>query len=128
MTIFWPGSTRPTGLPLRELELVAKALFNKGVTLGALGRSQNAIACYDDLLACFGAATGLPLRVLVANTVFNKGVTLSALGRREEAIAAYDDLLSRFAAATELPLRELVANALVNKDSMQGSRRCENSM
>jgi methyltransferase (TIGR00027 family) len=117
-----------TGLPLRELELVAKALFNKGVTLGALGRSQNAIACYDDLLACFGAATGLPLRVLVANTVFNKGVTLSALGRSEEAIAAYDDLLSRFAAATELPLRELVANALVNKDSMQGSRRCENSM
>jgi methyltransferase (TIGR00027 family) len=80
-----------------------------------LGRSEDAIAAYDDLLSRFAAATELPLRELVANAVFNKGVALRALGRSEDAIAAYDDLLSRFAAATELPLRELVANALVNK-------------
>ena len=44
----------------------ARALFNKGVTLGALGRSGDAIAVYDDLLARFATATELPLREQVA--------------------------------------------------------------
>jgi len=33
------------------------ALRNKGIALGALGRSEEAIAVYDDLLARFGTAT-----------------------------------------------------------------------
>ena len=69
-----------TELPLREQ--VAKALFNKGVTLGALGRSEDAIAVYDDLLARFGAATELPLRELVAKALFNKGPAQRARPQR----------------------------------------------
>ena len=57
-------------MPLREL--VAKALLNKGVRLSALGRSEDAIAAYDDLLARFGAATELPLRELVAKALVDK--------------------------------------------------------
>jgi hypothetical protein len=34
-------------------EQVAKALFNKGVRLGALDRSKDAIDVYDDLVARF---------------------------------------------------------------------------
>jgi hypothetical protein len=34
-------------------EQVANALLNKGVRLGALGRSENAVAVYDELLARF---------------------------------------------------------------------------
>jgi hypothetical protein len=33
---------------------VARALFNKGVTLGQLGRSEDASAIYDDVIARFG--------------------------------------------------------------------------
>ena len=80
-----------------------------------LGRSEDAIAAYDDVLARFGAATELPLRELVAKALVNKGVTLGALGRSEDAIAACEDVLARFGAAAELPLRGLAANALVNK-------------
>jgi hypothetical protein len=54
------------------------ALFNKGVRLGALDRSAEEIAVYDDLLARFGTATELPLREQVANALFNKGATLGA--------------------------------------------------
>jgi hypothetical protein len=36
-------------------EQAAKALFNKGATLGALGRSDEAIAVYDDVVALSGA-------------------------------------------------------------------------
>jgi methyltransferase (TIGR00027 family) len=80
-----------------------------------LGRGEDAITAYDDVLARFGAATELPLHELVANALFNKGVTLGVLGRAEDAITAYDDVLARFGAAAEFPLRRLVANALVNK-------------
>ncbi len=52
-----------TELPLQEQ--VAKALFNKGLRLGALGRSDDEIAAYDDLLARFGASTELPLREIM---------------------------------------------------------------
>ena len=96
-------------MPLREP--IARALVNKGFTLGALGRSEDAIAVYDDLLGRFGAATEPPLREQVAKALFNKGVRLGALGRSEEEIAVYDDLLARFGAATEPALREIVAEA-----------------
>ena len=102
-------------------EQVAKALFNLGVRLGELGRSEEAIAVYDDLLARFGTATELPLREQVARALVSKGVRLGALGRSEEAIAVYDDLLARFGTATELPLREQVARALVNKGVRLGA-------
>jgi tetratricopeptide (TPR) repeat protein len=49
-----------TELPMRSQ--VANALFNKGVTLDALGRRAEAIDVYDDLLSRFGSATELPLR------------------------------------------------------------------
>src|SRR5271166_5505501 len=67
------------GLFRRAVDLkpdFAKAYFNIGVTLGALGRSADEIAVYDDLLARFGAATELPLREPVAKALLNKGVRL----------------------------------------------------
>ena len=95
--------------------VVAKALFNKGVALGVLDRSMEAIAAYDDLVARFGVAPELLLREAVAKALVNKGITYERLKRRDDAIAVYDDVLARFGTATELPLREQVAKALVNK-------------
>jgi tetratricopeptide (TPR) repeat protein len=91
------------------------------VTLDALGRSDEAIALYDNVIARFGAAPEPALRELVAKTLFNKGVTLGGLGRSDEEIAAYDDLLGRFGAASEPALREQVAKALVNKGVRLGA-------
>ena len=47
-------------------EQVAWALFNKGVTLGALDRGEEAIAAYDDVLARFGSASEKTLSDVVA--------------------------------------------------------------
>ena len=101
-------------------EQVANALFNKGVTLGALERSEEAVAVYDELLARFADAPDA-LREQVANALFGKGVTLGALERSEEAVAVYDELLARFADAPEPALREQVANALLNKGVTLGA-------
>jgi hypothetical protein len=109
----------------------AKALVDKGLQLG---RSEAAIAAYDDLLARFGTATEVPIREQIARALVNKGTTLGALGRSEAAIAAYDDLLARFGTATEAPIRDQVAIALRykedtretlknNADTQQGAER-----
>jgi hypothetical protein len=66
---------RSVGKKLDLRERVANALVNKGVTLGALDRSEDEIAVYDDVLARVGTATELPLRERVANALVNKGVT-----------------------------------------------------
>ena len=93
----------------------ARSLFNKGVTLGQLGRRGEEIAVYDDVLARFGTATELSLREPAAKALVNKGVALGQLGRNEEEITVYDDVVGRFGTATELSLRGQVALALFNK-------------
>ncbi|MHB8268463.1 DUF4062 domain-containing protein [Bradyrhizobium sp.] len=103
---------------IRDLEgkqVVASSLVNKGITLGALERGDEAIAVYEDIIRRYGTESDLALREQVAHSLVNKGITLGVLGRRVEEIAAYDDVVNRFEGAVELALREPVANALVNK-------------
>jgi tetratricopeptide (TPR) repeat protein len=106
---------------LRLRGRVAKALLYKGITLGDLGRSEEEIAVYDEVVSRFADARVPALRERVANALFNKGGTLGTLGRGEEAIAVYDEVVRRFADAKEPALRELVAKALVNKGHRLGT-------
>ncbi len=87
-TIWSPASARQ---PSCRCASRSPGACQQGVRLGALGRSEEAIAVYDDVVARFGTATELPLRELVASALVNKGFRLGALGRSEEAIAVYDD-------------------------------------
>jgi tetratricopeptide (TPR) repeat protein len=84
-------------------------------TATARGGFEEAIAVYDDLLARFGSANELPLRVQVAKALYFKASALKRLSRHEEAFTVYDDSLARFGSATELPLRKEVADMLYSK-------------
>jgi len=106
---------------LRLQEQVAMALFNKGVTLGALDRSEDAIAVYDDLVSRFADAKEPTLREQVATALVNKGVRFAALNRSEDAIAVFDDILRHFEDAKEPALQERVVKALNNKGLALGS-------
>src|SRR5437867_2154677 len=94
---------------------VALALFRKGVTLGHLNRSEEAIAVYDEVVRRFGDAPEPAVREQVAKALFTKGVVLDRLNRSEEAIAVYDEVLRGFGDATEPAVREQVAKALFNR-------------
>ena len=96
-------------------EISAIGLYNKGVTLGVLGRWEEEIAVYDELIARDADCDELALRESVAKALVNKGVALRILGRSEEAIAVYDELIARDTNGDELALREHVAGALYNK-------------
>ena len=95
-------------------ELVAKALVNKRVRLGTLGRSEDEIAIYDEVLARIGSSEVPALQELVAGALGNKGVVLGTLGRSDDAIAAYDEVLARFGTSDAPALQEQVAKALFN--------------
>ena len=72
-------------------EQVATALLNKGYRLGVLGRSEAAIAVYDEVVTRYGTREEAVLAEQVAMALVNKGVTLGNLGQVEAAIAVYDE-------------------------------------
>ncbi len=100
---------------------VANALVNKGITLGSLNRSEEAIAVYDEVLQRFGDAAEPALRAQLATALCGKGFRLGTLNRSEEAITVYDEVLQRFGDAAEPALRAQLANALVGKGFRLGT-------
>ena len=97
------------------VELVATALFNKGVTLGRLDRPEEELSAYDEVMSRFGESEAPPLLEEVAKALSNKGMALVELDRPEEALSAYDEVLSRFGESETPVLLELVAKALFCK-------------
>lgn len=76
---YWLQAAQSSGA--RGVE-IAQALYNAGVVLGQLSRSEEAIAVYDDVVKRYGDAPEPALREQVAKALFNKGGTLSELNRR----------------------------------------------
>ena len=108
---------------------LARALVNKGFALRRLGRDQEAITAYAEVVDRFGAASEPALREQVARALINKGGALRGLERGEEAIAAFDEVVDRFGAASEPALREVIARALINKGAaLRGLERGEEAI
>jgi serine/threonine protein kinase len=83
-----PNLGRKTGMKIEVPQVAEKtAAFwnNKGGSLAALDRHEEAIGCYDQALA---------IDPRHAAAWSNKGVSLAALGRREEAIGCYNQALA----------------------------------
>ena len=74
----------------------ARALLNSGIALGALNRSEEALAVYDEVERRFGNAAELALREQVARALVNRGVTVRGLGRTEEATTILQNLLAAY--------------------------------
>ncbi|MFO0465350.1 MAG: hypothetical protein ACK5YU_14330 [Burkholderiales bacterium] len=100
---------------------LARALANKGLKLGALGKSEDAIVVYDEVIRRFGEATEVALLEQVARAMVSKGFRLGALGQSEAAIVVYDEVIQRFGEATDVALLEQVARALVGKGVTLGA-------
>jgi tetratricopeptide (TPR) repeat protein len=62
----------------------ATAYYNKGNTLQALNRLDEALTCYDNAIR---------LKPDYADAYYNKGITLKALNRLDEALTCYDNAI-----------------------------------
>ena len=95
--------------------LAAAVHFNKGVTLGLLGKVHDELAVYDEIIRHFGSSDAPELMDGVAKALFNKGVTLGKLGRDHDEVEAYDEIVRRFADSDAPSLQESVTKALIIK-------------
>jgi tetratricopeptide (TPR) repeat protein len=96
-------------------EQAARALVYKGEELGELGRLEEAVAAFDQVLDRYGDDPAPALREEAAMALVNKGAALGELGRPEEAVAAYDQVLARYGDDPAPALRGRAARALVYK-------------
>ena len=78
-----------------DVEIVASALLNKGITLAQLGRKEEALDACQEVVNRFGECSSPEILESVVAALFCKGVDLAALNRPEEALAAYDEVASR---------------------------------
>ena len=100
-------------------EWVANALIKKGVALVSMGRINQALEAYDDVLARFGDARAPVLQEWVATALVKEGMILVALGLVPAALDVYNEILRRFGDAAEGAAGEAVADAHFFKQQMR---------
>jgi tetratricopeptide (TPR) repeat protein len=96
-------------------DLAASAGVNLGVVLGELGRPQEALAAYQQVIDDYRDDPSPALREQVARALYNRGATLGKLGRPQEALAAYQQVIDDYRDDPSPALREQVARALNNR-------------
>lgn len=99
---------------------IANAILYRGSVLQSVGRLEEAISAFDELVNLFGSFKELKICEQVANALFKKGVVLGEAGRTEEALAVFDEIVTKFGDYEELELRETVADSLYNKGVVLG--------
>ena len=104
----------------RILKHVASALFNKGMALDILNRTDEALESYNALVQRFGSGAEPDIRENVANALFHSGILLGREGQQEEAVEAYNNLFHRFGSDENPAVVERVAKGLVNKGGTLG--------
>ena len=102
---------------------LARYLFAEAIALGALGKSEEAIAVYDAMDSRFAKDESPGVREQLVRGLFNKAVRLGELGRLEQEIAVYDAIDRRFGEDESPGVREQVASALSNKGVRLGVLR-----
>jgi thioredoxin 2 len=124
----------------------ATALVYKGITLGQLddepaqgvnnpigvppgpgrqmlGRPDDVMQVYDQVVARFGADTEPAVRGQAATALVNQGVRLGQLGRPDDEMQVYDQVVARFGEDTEPAVRKWAANAVQLKAEIVSVRR-----
>ena len=81
-------------------EPVAKTLLNKGMTLGKLGRSEEALTAWDDVVRRFGESEYPTFRMWTEIALLNKAGLELASQRYDSAIEAADRALDRHPASS----------------------------
>lgn len=108
------GAGAPSGAAVdpAAADLLATALLEKGAALARMGRGEEAIATYDELVAACGEAEAL--RAKLATALANKSSRLDDLGRFEEALAVCEAVVARFGDDADPAVQKQVARALLN--------------
>ena len=75
-----------------------------------MGRNEEAIAAYDEVVRRYASRSEAQIAEWVAKALCNKGVRLGQMGRNEEAIAAHDEAVRRYTSRLRRYLLDLLRN------------------
>ena len=109
---------------LEVREHLARALVNKGVDLHELGRRQEAIATYDQVVERYGDASEPSLREEVVMALVNKGVLATSLGTTTEAERAFSAALEYVSLSDSVGSRLCAATAMIGLGRPDDAREC----
>ncbi|RBP17703.1 hypothetical protein DFR50_102195 [Roseiarcus fermentans] len=101
-------------------EQVAKALVNKGVRLGQLQLSEEAIAVCDAVVSRYADAGEPALREPVAKALLCKAIVLWSSDRRGAARQLLETLVVRFQEDQERSIVEIVSAARAGLEELFG--------
>lgn len=91
------------------------AWFNKALSLTLLGRLEESIRPYDEVVRVLAEWEASEELEALGKALTNKGAMLQELGRLEEALAAYDEAVRRLGESESPAVIKVAAAALVNK-------------
>ncbi len=94
------------------------AFFSRGASLDALGRTEEEMRVYDEVVSRFGASEEVVVQERVGAALVNKGVVLHRLGRFGDAIGAFDEAVSRLGSSEAPLLLVRVGVSLFNKGNV----------
>ena len=77
-------------------ETAAMTRFNRAVALGKLGRKEEELSAYNDVVDRFGEDSSPSVLEVVVRSLVNNGIVLGQMGRSEEELEAYDEVVNRF--------------------------------
>lgn len=98
---------------------VAGALFTMADTLATLGRQDEALPLYDEVVQRFGSSAEAAIKPIVAGALFSKSMLLRFKNRTQEALDTYEEIIRRFSEAPEPHLRSMAAMAQQSKSELQ---------
>jgi tetratricopeptide (TPR) repeat protein len=98
---------------------VAGALFTMADTLAVLGKADEALPLYDEVVQRFGSHSDPAVRPVVAGALFSKSMLLRFKGRFAEAVTTYDEIIKRFSDAAEPNLKSMAAMAQQSRSELQ---------
>lgn len=110
--LFWEYAART---PAAGAVNSAQSIYNRGIALGQLGRYEEAIAAYDQLIAAYSQDPIPALREQVARAMSNRGIALAKLGRHEQVIDVCDQIVALYGHDSDPVLRDLVAISTSNR-------------
>ena len=115
MTAFYSGPEFASNDSPELTKLAAEALFNKGVTLGKLGREDDEIAAYDEIVRRFGSSDAPNLQETIATALILKALAAIQAGNPDIVLTICDDIECRISPPNPNAIRSmwLRANALV---------------
>ena len=90
---------------------MAAALVNKGVAVGALGRREEELDLYDDVVARFSNVPDILLRRQIVKALYNKALVYAEKNQKKAARATFADVIAKIGDDADPELHRVLKNA-----------------